>query len=165
MAWGGEIALWALLSTAAICDLRFNKIPNRLTLPALALGLAIQWLTSGIEGLARGGLAAGAAFLLFFPLYMFFRTFGAGDVKLLMAAGSFLETTSIVRVGIISVLVGAAVGLVMLIASHGLKTAFSQLRGHLSLTAPKIASTRIPFAPAVFCAFVLCKIGGMLAWF
>lgn len=157
-----EMALWALLISASYCDLSHQKIPNILTVPFLVLGLVGQSFLHGIQGLTQSGLAVGAAFILFFPLFAT-KIFSAGDVKLLMAAGSFLNTVTTIRLGLISIVVGAAVGLFVLITERGTTMALMQIKGHLSLE-PKTRSTQIPFAPAVFCAFLLMRIGEVLAW-
>lgn len=76
---------WAAL--AVICDLRTRRIPNRLTFPAVALGLVANLTLGGLNGLAKSavGTLLGAA-LLFVPFVM--GGMGAGDVKMLAAVGA-----------------------------------------------------------------------------
>lgn len=164
MARGSELALWGLLISASITDLRFGKIPNRLTFPFIILGLIFQTVTLGTAGLTQSGLAVGAAFALFFPLFAM-GAFAAGDVKLLMAIASFLSVPLIIRIGILSILIGAAVGLFLLLAQKGSPAALASIRSHLRLAKPHTVGLRMPFAPAVFCAFILSQIGEYRAWF
>lgn len=163
MVLGMEIALWVLLIAASYTDITYRKIPNRLTFTFIVLGLLSQTVVQGIPGLSQSGLAVGAAFILFFPLFAT-RVFSAGDVKLLMAAGSFLTTAQTLRLALSSIVVGAIVGLFVLIGERGVSAAIGQVRGHLSLQRPKVEGTYIPFAPAVLCAFTLLKIAEVLAW-
>jgi prepilin signal peptidase PulO-like enzyme (type II secretory pathway) len=107
-----------LLVQASVCDIRTRKIPDRLNLAILALGLIRQWAAFA----AAGGTAAGAAGALgqlasasaggllaaALPLYLIAVAFpgsiGGGDIKFTAAAGVFL--------GAASVLMGTAAGLV-----------------------------------------------------
>lgn len=81
--------LAAVLIAAVIIDLKERRIPNWLTLPSLAVGLALQAARGGGEGLAAGlaGAAAGAA-LLALPFALGWM--GGGDIKLLAAIGAFM---------------------------------------------------------------------------
>ena len=161
---GYEIALWGLLLIAALWDLKTGKIPNRLTFPFMLLGLFFQFTAHGIAGVAQSGLAIGAAFTIFFPLYAI-HAMGAGDAKLLMAAASFMDVASSIRLGIISILVGAGVGLFILVAQRGKSVAIASIRNHLSFSRPPEQGMRIPFAPALLCSYILIEIGGYYSWF
>jgi len=72
--------------TAACWDLRFNRIPNWLTCPALLLGLALNashgWL--GLRSALLGMLAGGGIFLAVWLA----KGMGGGDVKLMAALGA-----------------------------------------------------------------------------
>lgn len=85
------VALFALLAVAAISDCRTLRIPNWLTMGGALFGLAYSIAVpfSPQEGFlwALGGLAVGLLMLL--PMYAV-RAMGAGDVKLMAMAGSFL---------------------------------------------------------------------------
>jgi prepilin peptidase CpaA len=80
------IFLSIILIGAAINDLRFQKIPNLLTYPSMAIAVGCHVMMSGLDGLlfSVGGLALGIA-LLIFPYLM-----GAGDAKLMGAVGAIL---------------------------------------------------------------------------
>src|SRR4051812_31541587 len=88
---GRTASLIVLLMTAAICDMRTHRIPNRLVLCGGLWGLVCTTLWPpvyhGTILYPLAGLAVGL--LLFFPLYLM-RAMGAGDVKLLAMVGTFL---------------------------------------------------------------------------
>ena len=84
--WGVVIAAAVV---AAITDLRSRRIPNALTLPALAAGLVAGGLIGGWIGLAdafAGCLALGLPHVM---LFVFARG-GGGDAKLMAAIGAWL---------------------------------------------------------------------------
>ena len=83
-----------LLLLAVVCvytDLARNKIYNGVTIPALALGLALAYFldarVSGIPNLKAALLAALAGGGLLFVIYLI-GGLGAGDVKLMAAVGA-----------------------------------------------------------------------------
>jgi prepilin peptidase CpaA len=79
--------LVAVLTVAAVSDLKTRRIPNALTLGALLAGLCLQTVQGSgalLAGLAGAGLAALVA-LPFFAL----GALGGGDAKLLIAVGAF----------------------------------------------------------------------------
>src|SRR4051794_24782253 len=104
-----EIALWILLVAALVTDLLWGKIYNFLTLPFLALGIAIRFGFQGTQAGVVSLLAVATAFALFFPFWLM-KTLAAGDVKLLMALGAWTKATAVIQVGLISIVIGAAVG-------------------------------------------------------
>ena len=77
-----------LCVSAAVCDLRSRRIPDWLTLPALAMGLALS-VTAGVSSLVGALLAAGlcGGALALFALG---GGLGWGDVKLMAAVGALL---------------------------------------------------------------------------
>ncbi|MEW6440384.1 MAG: prepilin peptidase [bacterium] len=83
------VFLTCILVGAAFFDLRFHKIPNLLTYPAMLMSLLYHGVTHGTPGIlfSLEGLGAGMGFLILFYLL---GGMGAGDVKLLGAAGSAL---------------------------------------------------------------------------
>lgn len=82
-----EPVLAAVLAVAVVTDLRRGLIPNWLTLPAMAAGLALGGFVGGWAGLgwAAVGLLAGG--LVFLPAFVLGGA-GGGDVKLLAAVGA-----------------------------------------------------------------------------
>lgn len=73
---------------AAIFDVKSRRIPNLLTGPALVLALSLHLALDGWHGLfsaLAAGFICGAVFFLFYLA----GGMGAGDVKLIAAAGCF----------------------------------------------------------------------------
>jgi prepilin peptidase CpaA len=82
--------LVATVCAAAVIDVRTYRVPNWLTLGAVAGGILLNtiWPTPGVNGwwAAVGVLAGFACTLPFYVLHVM----GAGDVKLMAAIGAFL---------------------------------------------------------------------------
>ena len=82
------IAAWIAV-TAATWDLKWRRIPNILTIPAVISGLALHSVQSGWDGFVSSllGMAIGGGILLIFYI---FGGMGAGDVKLMAGIGAFV---------------------------------------------------------------------------
>lgn len=99
------VALLGLAAMACVWDLRERRVPNILTVPVAIFGLVLA-LTEGAwsgGGWALAGLVAGGG--LFFPPVVL-GYIGAGDMKLMAAAGTLLGPMGIVR----GTLAGAILG-------------------------------------------------------
>ncbi len=83
-----DVCLLAFLSAAVWMDFRSYKVSNTLIAAALASGLTFNLMLAGLRGAAWAMAGCLLLFILLFPLYCL-SMLGAGDVKLLMAAGSF----------------------------------------------------------------------------
>jgi len=70
-------------------DLRTRRIPNYLTLGTAAAGLAYNFISQGLPGLADGFLGMLLGFALLILPYLW-GGMGAGDVKALAALGAWL---------------------------------------------------------------------------
>ena len=83
------IILFLVLAVAAMTDLLFDKIYNEWILGAMAAGLCYAAWQGGARGVAEALLSMAIPFALLYPLFLI-GGLGAGDVKLLSAAGCFL---------------------------------------------------------------------------
>ncbi|MCB0406422.1 MAG: prepilin peptidase [Bdellovibrionales bacterium] len=162
MSWGDEIVLWLVLAVAAVTDLKTGKIYNLITLPVMGLGVLVRLFAGGPESALIAVAAVGTAFLIFFPLYIF-KIFGAGDVKLLMAVAAWTNSAFVLKLGAVSVVIGALVGIPMLIKRYGVKGTLDSLGKHLRLRETK-QSFRMPFAPAFLCAFIFLELAKEFHW-
>ena len=98
-------------------DVRSRRIPNKLTVPGMAVALLLHFLSGGwreLGGSAMALLLCGAAFLV---IYMA-GGMGAGDVKLIAAEGSFLGLSAAVPLLAFTVVCGGLFAVVMMVR-HG----------------------------------------------
>jgi prepilin peptidase CpaA len=107
---GMLLLLLPFLAIAVATDLHSRKIPNVLVGFMLASGLVLHLLLFGAVGLAASAAGVVVGFLILVPLYAL-GGMGAGDVKLLAAAGSFLGPWGALLAGIFTLLAGGALGL------------------------------------------------------
>lgn len=113
--------LCSLLVALAAIDVEHLLLPDRLTLPGIVLGVALQplvgWTGEGWAGLAGAllGAALGAGVLLAaYGLWWLFRReegLGLGDVKMLAMIGAFLGWRGVVVALLVAAASGALVGL------------------------------------------------------
>jgi prepilin peptidase CpaA len=105
------------LLIAVVYDIRFHKIPNWVTFPVMAAGVAFYTTTMGLQGLAfsTGGVFAGLA--IFMPFYLC-AGMGAGDVKLMGAVGGLLGIHGVLIASLGTAIIGGVYA-VILLAFHG----------------------------------------------
>ena len=138
------ILLLALLPAAVWSDFRSGRIPNRLTMSAAAIGLAVSLAPAGIGlGEAMGGLAIGLVALL--PLYAL-RVMGAGDVKLMAAAGTLLGVKAAFVAALYTFALGGLVALVFAWKAGALTRLFANLRLFAYASAVRIVGKSAPSA-------------------
>jgi prepilin peptidase CpaA len=105
----------AVAVCAAVSDVKEWRIPNRLTYPAMAVGLLLQGILHGWKGLvlgAGGGLVFGGVFMLFYMV----RAMGAGDVKLAAALGCIVGPSAL-QVMFATALAGGALAIIFIVFS------------------------------------------------
>lgn len=139
---------WGLLALAWI-DWRALRLPDALTLPLIALGLAYAWLDSpaAFYSVVIGALAGYAALVIVGVCYRRLRGrdgLGRGDAKLLAAGGAWLGWEALPSVVLLAALLGLSLALVQ------------RLRG-ARLTAQSV----IPFGPPLALAIWLIWIYGL----
>lgn len=104
---------WILLGfvslIALVTDMRNQRIPNWLTLPAIAAGFVWQGWMWGAEGIALSAIGLASGFIPFFICYVF-GALGAGDVKLFAAIGSITGGIFVLHAAIYSVLFAGLIG-------------------------------------------------------
>jgi prepilin peptidase CpaA len=113
------VVLGGILVAGTMTDLRSGTLPNRLTATGLVLGLAVSLIPGGVTPV-QAVLSILIAFAAGFPFYLL-RAMGAGDVKFLMAAGSFFAPANFGRALVLIALTGAVVALVVSWRSGALK--------------------------------------------
>ena len=113
--WASLALGWTLLALAAI-DLRHYLLPDALTLPLIAAGLAVAWLIEPAR-LGDHALGAAAGFIGFAVIAWSYRRLrereglGRGDAKLLGAGGAWLGWQALPSVVALAAVVALAVAL------------------------------------------------------
>ena len=118
------IFVWALIALTFI-DADTTLLPDDITLPLLWLGLLVN--AGGMfTSLTSAVLGAAAGYLVLWSVYWGFKLatgkdgMGYGDFKLLAAIGAWLGWQMLPLVILLSSLVGAVVGLTLIVAlKHG----------------------------------------------
>ncbi len=146
--------LGALLAVCTYTDARFGKVRNVATMPALALGLAINGLFGGWAGLASSAQGIALALGLFLVVSILGRVMGAGDAKLLMAVGALVGPVVLIWAVVYGALAGGAIALILALAKGRLKrevvglvmSLAGRLTGTAKLDYSQSDSLRIPYA-------------------
>lgn len=177
----GTGPLLVLLALAAVLDWCTLRIPNWLTLSGAAYGLAHAALASapaaGGLGNAALGWLTGLALLL--PLYAL-RAMGAGDVKLMAMAGSFLGPWATFKSTLFVCIVGGAAALLFVARARASRQVAANLQAMLYAAAtPGLGAMtglaaqaahgsvgRLPFGVSIaigLTLFLVCRQLGLIA--
>lgn len=111
--------IWALIALTCI-DFDTQLLPDTITLPLLWLGLLLN-LNGTFTALASAVVGAAAGYLVLWSVYWGFKLLtgkegmGFGDFKLLAAIGAWLGWTLLPLVILLSSLVGAVVGIALIV--------------------------------------------------
>jgi prepilin peptidase CpaA len=103
-----------LISLSSVYDIKYRRIPNFLTYPAVLIGLTCHSYISGFNGLRFSllGIFTGTG-LLIFPYLL--GKMGAGDAKLLGAVGSFIGAKGIFILFLFTAIAGGIYALLIII--------------------------------------------------
>jgi len=176
--WIARQALWVLPATIAAIggytDYRWRRIPNWLTVPGLALGIAVNAIAGRWAGAKASLLGAGLGLLLLLP-FVLVRSLGAGDWKLVGALGAFLGPRHLILVLFATVLIAGVMAFVLVVWNKRvaqtlrnmgrLLTAFLSLHlpgQDLSLDNPE--TLKVPFGIAMAIATILYAISHVWQW-
>jgi prepilin peptidase CpaA len=167
MIWIPTAAFVAVMVLAMLWDVRTHRIPNRLTLAGLILGLAVQ-ATLGWAALGAG-LLGGAIGLLFGMALFAMGGMGGGDAKLFAVVGAFMGPMGFLLALVATALVGGvlAVGVslrrgvllaVLLNTKDALIRALTLGRRGSAMTLDSPGAVTIPYGAAI-------ALGSIAAWF
>ena len=108
------IPLIATVSMAVVTDFRSWKIPNKLVAVGLIQGFVVSAVVRGLpEGLLSSARGCVIPVVILYVLFLI-KALGAGDIKLLAVAGSFVGL-DIYRVMIYSFLAGGVISIIYLL--------------------------------------------------
>ena len=152
------------MGAAAVIDLRTRRIPNILTATMAAVGIGLAAAGFGRVGLGAAllGCLLGLAFMM--PGHIFGAT-GAGDVKLLAAAGALLGPKDTIYAFLYTAIAGGVLALVVAVARRRLSqtlTSTSRLVSGSEQARAEVESTssdnRFAYAPAIAIGVVLVAL-------
>jgi prepilin peptidase CpaA len=160
---------------AGLGDLRTRRIPNRLTVPALLTGIAVNVWLSGWHGLAMSLEGAGIGLGLLLPVVLL-RGLGAGDWKLMGALGAMVGPGMTITILIVSVCLAAGWGVVEMFRQHRVKSTLLNLwelvhgfvvfglkpNPNISIDAPPLI--KLPFGAVTAVATALALSAAWLGW-
>lgn len=130
--WG----FFALLIISFVTDIKSMKIPNKITVPAMCLGVFVQFLVDGYTGIWRALEGGGIGFGIMLILYMC-GAVGGGDVKLFGAIGTWVGTYLTLTTMMYSIFVAGLIGIVILLwrreALQRIKGVFVSIFGAIML--------------------------------
>lgn len=138
-------------------DLKYQRIPNRLCTLTLLTGFIVQSYFSGWSGLLTAFIGAGLAFILLFPAF-YFRLLGAGDVKLMVAIGTFLDVQLLLWSISYAIIAGAITSIALALYKLGWKAFFEvllhylrclYLRQFIRASNQDFLKMKVPYAPAL----------------
>jgi len=120
-ALGALLLVWSIVSLAFI-DLDTQLLPDTITIPLLWIGLLFN-LSGTYTDLASAFIGAIAGYLTLWTVYWLFKLatgkegMGYGDFKLLAALGAWLGWQILPLIILLSSLVGAAVGVILIVVA------------------------------------------------
>jgi prepilin peptidase CpaA len=156
-----QIALLGIVGVGAAIDVRTRRIPNVLTFGGTIAALVYHVYLGGVAGLGQSAAGWALGIALFLPMFLL-RGMGAGDVKLLGAAGAWLGPMGVLYGALYTVLAGGVLAL-FVGAWHGyLGKAFQNLwvlfgfwrasgvQPVTGLTLADAPGPRLPYGVAIF---------------
>lgn len=142
--WAPLMVAVSIMVPALICDLCQRRIPNFLGLAGFIAGLALHGWLDGWHGAGVALLSGLTLLLAMFGLFAL-GWLGAGDVKLLAAAGALggnLNTA--LNIVLATGVVGGVLGLIML-----LRHRTRSLSAERSVDAISLGAPSVPYAVAI----------------
>ncbi len=130
-----------LAGGAGWTDLRWRRIPNWLTVPALLIGVVANTVLGGLSGLKASLLGAVLGLALLLP-FVLLRSLGAGDWKLAGALGAFTGPGLLVDLLLASIFVAGVMAVVLVIYKRRTRQTIRNI-GHILIS---LVTFRLPGA-------------------
>ena len=154
-----DTVLVAGLLYAVFTDLRARRISNRLTYPAMLIGLIANTALDGWSGLGHStlGWAAGLGIMIV-PFLL--RAMGAGDVKLMAAIGAVKGPEFVLMAALYACVTGGILAIYYLIKERRVSNTFRYMAyGWLwALKGNGPTAGSVPYAPAIAAGVVLALL-------
>jgi len=160
--WGLAVLLAVV---AGAIDWKSRRIPNWLTAPGFVAGVAANTFFWGWTGLKASILGAALGLLLLLP-FVWIRSLGAGDWKLVGALGAVVGPGALLDLLVTTILVAGVMAVILIIWKGRVRQTFRNLRvmlaammslhlppADVSLDNPQ--ALKVPFGVAVALAVVL----------
>jgi len=126
-----QYLLILLLIAAALMDLAYDRIDNGWILFGMMIGLSFRFLEYQWYGLYGAAVSMLLSFVLLYPLYKI-GGLGAGDVKLFLMLGSFVQWKEQLSIMAVSFLIGAVFSIGKLLSEENLKERMQYLLAYFS---------------------------------
>lgn len=112
-------------------DFKYDRIYNDWIVLGILLGLSIRILKNGWHDILGAMAAMLLSFCILYPIYKI-GALGAGDVKLFIMVGSFESAGKLLRVIIVSFIIGSVFSIVKMISEDNFKERMLYLFSYLS---------------------------------
>ena len=135
----------AACTASIVYDLRERRIPNFITLPSILMALFLHFFYGGMDALSGsffGMLLGGGVFFIIFAL----GGMGAGDVKLMAAAGALLGLRQMFSVFILTAFAGGILAMISITKNRSWGKVWRNIRFFFSalLTRTVIKQDQLP---------------------
>jgi prepilin peptidase CpaA len=152
---------------AAGIDVKSRRIPNWLTIPGFFMGLTVNQILYGWNGL-KWGLAGALAMLAVLLPIVLLRGLGAGDWKLMGALGATLGLRNVIYVFLTAIMIAGLMAVVQMIwqrrVAETLSNMWELLRGffvyglkpHPEIQLGNARASHLPFGVAAAAATLIC---------
>ncbi len=147
-----------MLGTGAVIDLKTRRIPNALTLTTGALGVALAATGVSHVSIASSLLGLFLGMLLMLPGYLLGAT-GAGDVKLLGAAGAVLGVAQVPIAFLYTAVAGGVFAIVVASLRGRLAQTVRGVPGAVGIADPGRRERFFAYGPAIAIGCVLAALG------
>lgn len=147
------VPLVVLLLMVAQQDIRSHRIPNKLVLIGVVLGVVLNGLLPegwGFNSVIPGGLGwlpalqgLGIGMAVLLPMY-WLRAMGAGDVKLMAMVGAFLGPSEVLGVVLATFVAGGVMALAVVLWSRQLANLLQNIKLVLLGGLVKLSAGKLP---------------------
>lgn len=139
------ILILILTALAVTYDVKYRRIPNKLTVPFALAGITLNTIQHGFNGTKESALGFLLGFLVFLIPYAM-KAMGAGDVKLMAAIGALSNWKFILYTTLLTAIAGGLLVLVVRLKQGGLGELFKNV-GKLLIYAPLALLSKFIMSP------------------